>query len=129
MARSDSLRIEEMLLAELEPRAKELFFKARGLKCGCPILRFLNQRGSLLMTVDDIAYNLGICKSLVEHDLQALVKLGLVSRVSVVGVVFFGLTEDPGMRRAVRDLCSWQDRWHQRLSEIESVVNGQGTLA
>jgi hypothetical protein len=124
MARNTPLRIEQMLLAELEPRSRELFFKARRLKCGCSLLRFLNQRGNVLMTVEDIAYNLGTSRALVERDLQTLSRLGLVSRVSVVGVVFFGLTEDPEMRRAVCGLCRWQ---HQRLSEIQGIINGQGT--
>lgn len=127
MADCDPLPNEKTLLAGLEPQARKLFLKARRLKCGCPILRFLNQRGTLLITVDDIAYNLGTSKSEVARDLQALIRLGLVSRVSVVGVVFFGLTEEPGMRHAVRDLCRWQDHWHQCLSDIEGIVNGRAT--
>ncbi len=125
MPRNAPLGIEEMLLAELEPRTRELFVTARSFKCGCSILRFLNQRGNLLMTVDDIAYHLKTSRVLVEQDLQALSKLGLVSRVSMVGVVFYGLTEDSELRRIVRDLCRWQDDWHARLSTIEGIINGK----
>ncbi len=125
MAHRDPLPIEEMVLAELEPRTRELFGKVRHLEYGCSILRFLNQRGNVLITLEDIAYHLEAKKSPIERDLYALVKLGLVARITVVGVVFFGLVEDVQVRCAVHDLYCWQDYWHARLSEIESIVNGR----
>ncbi len=126
MPHSNPLPIEEMVLAELEPRTRELFSKVRRLEYGCSVLRFLSQRGNVLITVEDIAYHLEAKKSPIERDLMALLKLGLVCRVTVVGVVFFGLAEDAEVRRAVRDLSRWQDYWHERLSEIESIVTGRG---
>ncbi len=54
-----------------------------------------------------------------------LVNLGLVRKVDAAGVSFFGITNDPELRQAMRDLWRWQDRWHQRLTEIERMLKGQ----
>ncbi len=127
MADGDSLLTVKTVLAELEPNDRALFAQARRIERGCSILRFLNQRDRVLITVEDIAYHLEASRASVARDLQALMRLGLVSSVAVVGVVFFGLTEDEEMRRAVRRLCRWQDRWHRRLSELEDIVDGRAT--
>ena len=118
------MQIEEMMLAELEPKLRELFTQVKGLGCGWSILRLLYQRANALMMVDDIAYHVGESRKAVERDLEALIDLGLARKVELAGAKFFGLTEDPELRQAVHDLCSWQERWRHRLAQIASAVDG-----
>ncbi len=116
---------EETILAELDPRARALFVELRGYECECALLRFLNQHAHVLMTLDDIAYHLGKPRDVVEHALEVMIEKGLVREVVVQDLTFFGITNEHELRQVIAALASWQDRWHDRLAEIERLLIGQ----
>ncbi len=116
---------EDKMLAELEPQARELFAQLRRLDSSYLIMRFLWRHINTLMTLEDIAYEIGKREDIVAHTLEELSNLGLARKVDAAGVRFFGVTSDPELRQAMRDLWRWHDRWDQRLAELERMLKGQ----
>lgn len=117
--------VEKILFDELGTQPRELFYRVRGIDCGCALLRYLNANSYTLNTIDDIAYHLIETSAAVEHGLCALIDLGLAHCIYAGGLVFFGITADPEQRQNICELCDWQDRCHARLLKIDRLVNGK----
>ncbi len=120
----DETHIRQVVLDELGSSTKDLFAQVSSLECGCSLLRFLDQNANTLMTVDDIAYHLVEPHGKVAQSLDKMIEIGLVRRVQAAGLILYGVTDIPDKRRRIHGLCQWQDRWLQRLAEIERVING-----
>ncbi len=121
----DESHTQELVLDELEPRARQLFSQIRAFDCGCLLLRFLEAHAHRLMTIDDIAYHLVEPDAVVEQSLYAMIDLGLARRVGLAGLSLFGFTMDQEKQQLVRGLCAWQDGWQARLARLERMVGGK----
>ncbi len=121
----DESRVQEMVCGELNPHLRELFIDVRRIDGGLALLRLLNSHPNTLRTIDDIAFHLQRSAPSVEKSLRGMVNLDLVRRIEAAGVTVYGITRDPNRARQVAELCEWQDRWHQRLAQIEQLVNGR----
>lgn len=121
----DESRVQEMLCGELDPRLRELFSEVRLVDGGLALLRLLNSDPNTLRTIDDFAFHLRKPAAAVEKGLRGMVKLGLVRRIDAANITVFGVTRDPDRRHLLGELCTWQDRWHKRLAQIEQVVDGK----
>lgn len=127
MVMVDSIRadkvLETLLLAELDEKEQAVFSKVSALDYGTSLLSFLDSNSNTMSTADAIAFRIGRDQQAVESTLHELAELGLVRRLDV-GPTLWGLTKDPDSRRLVRDLVSWQNRWHVRLARLDRAVRG-----
>lgn len=121
----DETHIRQVVLKELGAGTKDLFAQVSSLECGCSLLRFLDQNANTLMTIDDIAYHLVEPYGKVARSLEKMIDIGLVRRVRAAGLVLYGVTDESEKRCLMHSLCQWQDRWFERLAEIERVINGE----
>jgi predicted transcriptional regulator len=120
----DGGRMQDMILSELDEHTVMLFKSVLSYENGLPLLRFLAINEHTLLTVEDIAFNMGLPYATVETCLHALMDMRLVRRIEVVGVVLFGLTDDIEMRKEIHHLVEWQERWQKRIARIAQVVEG-----
>jgi hypothetical protein len=117
---------QKMLMAELSDQAQALFNHISELDLGPDLLRLFAAHPRTHLTADDIAYQLGESPEWVEHDLCALVKMGVVQLTLAAEIVLYGLTTDPRQQRIIRELYAWQGHWELRLDQIKHVVLGHG---
>ncbi len=120
----DDKRLHDMVLSELDVHARRLFEEVQACPDGLRLLRFISLNSHTLLSIEDIAFNLGLGFAQIEKSLQKLSEMGLVRRVQVVGVVLFGSTDDPDTRETVKELVEWQERWQDRLDRLQSIVEG-----
>ncbi len=120
----DDRRLHDVVLSELDVRARQVFDEALTCPDGLPLLRFISLNSQTLLTIEDIAFNTGLSYERIETCLQKLLDIGLVRQVQVVGIVLFGLTDDPDKRETVNNLVQWQERWQDRLARLEHIVEG-----
>ncbi len=125
----DETRIRQIVLDDLGAGMRQMFAQISAVDGGWALLRFLDQNPKTLMTLEDIAFQVGQSRSTTEKAERVMMELSLMRSVGAAGLTLFGMTEDPDKRRLVHALCSWQDHWHARLAGIERVINGETILS
>ncbi|MGE5141345.1 MAG: hypothetical protein ACM3JD_17900 [Rudaea sp.] len=124
MGLDDEARLRDLLLNDLEETERELFARVHRLAGGCALLGYLDDHPREMLSVDDLAFHAHEPAARVETTLRELIALGLLRRMDVSGMTFFGLVEAPAARRQVHELFNWQRGWHGRLARLENLVNG-----
>jgi hypothetical protein len=120
--------VETFLFPELDAREKALFVQVLSVECGCALLRFLDRAADSLSTTDGIAFRLRQPYAVIECSLNTFRELGLVRQVNLGGSTFWGMVTDTEVRRIVRNLIAWQNRWRERLIRVEQLIDGRAVL-
>lgn len=89
--------------------------------CG-KLLHFLAEKPSTLMTLPDITACLGRPCREIETGLRVLEKSGLLRKLSVGGLTFYGLSDDAHIRRLTERFRSWCAEQRQRWRAVEGLV-------
>ena len=110
---------------ELDEPARALYTSVHELEYGCSLLRLFAKNKRTLLTAEDVVFHLNAPNGRVESDLDALVQSGLIRRIEVAGVTFFGRVTDSAQSRLVRDLLAWQDHWHARIAKMTHWIDGR----
>ena len=120
----DAMPDSEVVLADLSENAKRLFGELSRFQCSLLILHFLHSNAATLLTADDVAYHVGKPIAVIEIDLAALAQRGLVQATTVAGVTFYRYTTNPSQQELAQELCTWQDRWENRIHAIVRLIWG-----
>ena len=114
---------QTVLLEGLGLEMRDLVDRLCALDCGWRLLRFLNQNPNILMTQDDLAYRVDEATAIVQTNLHAMIKLGLMRQTDLAGITFFGMTKDAEARQTISDLCIWHDQWCARIDQVDRLIN------
>jgi hypothetical protein len=121
---ADDMLLESVLLSELDEHAKALFAQVSAIECGCAIVKFLQTAGDSFSMTDGIAFRLNRSCAVIESGLNALEKLGVVRRMNLDDLTFWGMAADPEVRQLARDLAAWQTRWSTCLERVAQAISG-----
>jgi hypothetical protein len=86
------------------------------------ILHLLDTRPTTLMTVPDIAGCLALSSVEVQAGADRLFRMGLLRRVSVGALAFYGITDDAGKQKTVRRFRDWCDEQREHWAALQKVV-------
>ncbi len=121
----DENKLRDLILDDLNQEERDLFMRVHRLNAGCEIMGFVDEHPNEMLTIDDLAFHLQEPRGAIDPSVRDLFRLGLLRRMDVSGITFFGLAEDPGTREQVHELFNWQRGWHRRLARIENLVDGR----
>ena len=124
MGFDDEARLRDLILNDLGEAERELFVQVHRLPGGCALLGYLDDHPREMLTVDDLAFHSQEPAARLEGTIRELIALGLLRRMDVSGMAFFGLVDTAAARRQVHELFNWQRGWHGRLARLENIVNG-----
>ena len=120
----DESKLRDMILDNLDDKERELFVQVHRFNRGCAIMGYLDAHPNELLTMDDLSFHLQESTWVLEPGVRGLAALGLLRRMDVQDMTFFGLTEETATRRKVHELFNWQRGWHTRLARVENLVDG-----
>lgn len=86
------------------------------------LLHFLSDKPSTLMTLPDITACLGCGEQETHTGLKMLDRSGLLRKLSVGGLTFFGLSDDPQSRRLTERFRSWCEEQRRRWRTVQGLV-------
>lgn len=86
------------------------------------ILHLLDTRPTTLMTVPDIAGCLALSSVEVQAGADRLYRMGLLRRVSVGELAFYGITDDAGRQKTVWRFRDWCNEQRQHWAALQKVV-------
>ncbi len=120
----DESKLRDLIMENLDDEERELFIQVHRLSGGCGIMGYLDAHPSEMLTLDDLAFHLHESPWVLDPGVRGLAALGLLRRMDVQDMIFFGLTEERASRAQIHELFNWQRDWHTRLARVENLVDG-----
>jgi hypothetical protein len=115
----------EEFLNDLCPRIRPLVANLMDCDCGGAVLDFFRQRSHGWLQATDIAYHLRRPNGLVIAALNRIAETGIVERHRVLNMIFYGLTEDENLKRAIEQFWICRDDWQSRVGVIRDRLQLQ----
>jgi hypothetical protein len=87
------------------------------------VLRFLNARPTTVMTLPDIAGDLGLTTEVAQFAIDTLDRMGFLREVRPEdSLTFYGITDDGAKGQAVKDFLAWCNQQREYWQGLRRVI-------